>query len=324
MRGTDEEHGAGIDRLPLASARPKPGAAQRCRIRHRRRHKGVPGVTDRGRCGHRQDQDPRPSGRACDPEWRRSAAAAAADVHSARRARDDATSPPNPRRSSRRRRRSRINADDHPALVGNISFGRQPPFTAPRPSIGLDPSFTVLDRSDSADLLDLVRTELGLVRTASRFPRKGTASQSTPTRPMPGARSRKRLPKVFPGAPIGQASFVACSRPMSWPSSGTTSSITTTSCCTGASQWPNPPSERRSAAVSTTSSLTSTRTPIGSKPKSCWRCVRTGLDLAPSATTRNRSIRKRSEHSRLSPHFLTTCHGHRARAQLDLVARIGR
>jgi DNA helicase-2/ATP-dependent DNA helicase PcrA len=59
-------------------------------------------------------------------------------------------------------------------LVENIPFGRQPPFTAPRPSIGLDPSFTVLDRSDSADLLDLVRTELGLVRTASRFPRKGT------------------------------------------------------------------------------------------------------------------------------------------------------
>jgi DNA helicase-2/ATP-dependent DNA helicase PcrA len=41
-------------------------------------------------------------------------------------------------------------------------------------SIGLDPSFTILDRSDSADLLDLVRTELGLSRTASRFPRKDT------------------------------------------------------------------------------------------------------------------------------------------------------
>src|ERR1700758_4658061 len=38
-------------------------------------------------------------------------------------------------------------------------------------SIGLDPSFTILDRSDSADLLDLVRSELGLSRTASRFPR---------------------------------------------------------------------------------------------------------------------------------------------------------
>src|ERR1700730_17730325 len=41
-------------------------------------------------------------------------------------------------------------------------------------AIGLDASFTVLDRADSEDLLDLVRGELGLSRTASRFPRKGT------------------------------------------------------------------------------------------------------------------------------------------------------
>ena len=41
-------------------------------------------------------------------------------------------------------------------------------------SIGLDPSFTILDRSDSADLLDLVRSDFGLSRTASRFPRKDT------------------------------------------------------------------------------------------------------------------------------------------------------
>jgi DNA helicase-2/ATP-dependent DNA helicase PcrA len=41
-------------------------------------------------------------------------------------------------------------------------------------AISLDPAFTVLDRSDSADLLDLVRNQLGLARKASRFPRKGT------------------------------------------------------------------------------------------------------------------------------------------------------
>jgi hypothetical protein len=35
-------------------------------------------------------------------------------------------------------------------------------------SIGLDSTFTVLDRTDSADLLDLVRNEHGLSRTASR------------------------------------------------------------------------------------------------------------------------------------------------------------
>ncbi|MCD6679671.1 MAG: ATP-dependent helicase [Burkholderiaceae bacterium] len=38
--------------------------------------------------------------------------------------------------------------------------------------IGLDPSFGILDRGDSADLLDLVRHELGLSSQSRRFPRK--------------------------------------------------------------------------------------------------------------------------------------------------------
>ena len=41
-------------------------------------------------------------------------------------------------------------------------------------AVGLDPSFTVLDRSDAADLMDLERHELGLAKRAARFPRKGT------------------------------------------------------------------------------------------------------------------------------------------------------
>ena len=41
-------------------------------------------------------------------------------------------------------------------------------------SLRLDPAFTVLDRSDSADLLNLVRDELGLSKQATRFPKKGT------------------------------------------------------------------------------------------------------------------------------------------------------
>jgi DNA helicase-2/ATP-dependent DNA helicase PcrA len=41
-------------------------------------------------------------------------------------------------------------------------------------SVGLDPSFTVLDRSDSADLINLVRSDLGMAARASRFPRKDT------------------------------------------------------------------------------------------------------------------------------------------------------
>ncbi len=40
--------------------------------------------------------------------------------------------------------------------------------------IGLDPGFTIHDREDSADLMNLVRHELGLSEAKSRFPTKGT------------------------------------------------------------------------------------------------------------------------------------------------------
>src|SRR5215469_15890056 len=41
-------------------------------------------------------------------------------------------------------------------------------------SVGLDPSFTVLDRADSADCLNLVRNDRGLAKQEARFPRKET------------------------------------------------------------------------------------------------------------------------------------------------------
>jgi DNA helicase-2/ATP-dependent DNA helicase PcrA len=40
--------------------------------------------------------------------------------------------------------------------------------------VGLEPSFSVLDRGDAADLLDLLRQELGQARKEKRFPRKDT------------------------------------------------------------------------------------------------------------------------------------------------------
>src|SRR4030081_1532124 len=40
--------------------------------------------------------------------------------------------------------------------------------------IGLDPDFTIHDREDSADLMNLVRHNLGFSKTESRFPTKGT------------------------------------------------------------------------------------------------------------------------------------------------------
>jgi UvrD/REP helicase N-terminal domain len=41
-------------------------------------------------------------------------------------------------------------------------------------SIGLAPSFSILDRADAEDLMDLVRNELGLSATKNRFPKKST------------------------------------------------------------------------------------------------------------------------------------------------------
>jgi DNA helicase-2/ATP-dependent DNA helicase PcrA len=41
-------------------------------------------------------------------------------------------------------------------------------------AIGLDPGFTILDRADAADLIDLARGELGQARTDRRFPKKAT------------------------------------------------------------------------------------------------------------------------------------------------------
>jgi DNA helicase-2/ATP-dependent DNA helicase PcrA len=41
-------------------------------------------------------------------------------------------------------------------------------------AIGLPPGFSIHDRTDSEDLLSVVRTELGLAKTDRRFPKKGT------------------------------------------------------------------------------------------------------------------------------------------------------
>ena len=41
-------------------------------------------------------------------------------------------------------------------------------------NLGLDPGFSVLDRGDAADLMDVVRHELGLSRKSRRFPKKDT------------------------------------------------------------------------------------------------------------------------------------------------------
>jgi DNA helicase-2/ATP-dependent DNA helicase PcrA len=40
--------------------------------------------------------------------------------------------------------------------------------------IGLNPAFTIHDREDAADLMNLARHDLGFSKTEKRFPTKGT------------------------------------------------------------------------------------------------------------------------------------------------------
>jgi DNA helicase-2/ATP-dependent DNA helicase PcrA len=71
--------------------------------------------------------------------------------------------------------------------------------------IGLDPRFTILDREDAADLMNLVRHELGLSKTEARFPTKGTClaiySRSVNSEMAVGA----MLAKAFPWCHMWEA-----------------------------------------------------------------------------------------------------------------------
>ncbi len=72
-----------------------------------------------------------------------------------------------PRRSRRARESQRVWGGTFHATAAQLlrMHGR---------AIGLDPGFTIHDRSDSEDLLHVIRTELDLARTDKRFPKKRT------------------------------------------------------------------------------------------------------------------------------------------------------
>jgi DNA helicase-2/ATP-dependent DNA helicase PcrA len=64
--------------------------------------------------------------------------------------------------------------------------------------LGLDPGFTVLDQPDTADLIDLVRDDLGLGRGDRRFPRKATLADIYTRTVNTQARLQDVLDKSFP------------------------------------------------------------------------------------------------------------------------------
>ena len=64
--------------------------------------------------------------------------------------------------------------------------------------LGLDAAFSVLDRGDAADLIDVARHELGYSKTEKRFPRKDTCLAIYSHRVNTGAALSETLQTVFP------------------------------------------------------------------------------------------------------------------------------
>ncbi len=65
-------------------------------------------------------------------------------------------------------------------------------------SIGLAPEFTVMDQSDAADLMNMVRNDLGVARGEKRFPRKQTLVSIYSRTVNAGEKLGAVLEKVFP------------------------------------------------------------------------------------------------------------------------------
>ena len=65
-------------------------------------------------------------------------------------------------------------------------------------TIGLDPAFSILDRSDAEDLMDFVRDELGFAAAKSRFPKKSTCLAIYSYTVNAQSTIRQTLQRVFP------------------------------------------------------------------------------------------------------------------------------
>ena len=65
-------------------------------------------------------------------------------------------------------------------------------------ALGLRPDFTVMDRTDSADLMDLIRGDLGLGTAERRFPRKETLADIYSRTVNAGAKLRDVLERDYP------------------------------------------------------------------------------------------------------------------------------
>ncbi len=113
-------------------------------------------------------------------------------------------------------------------------------------SIGLDPAFTIHDREDSADLMNLVRHELGLFeQTESRFPLKGTCLAIYSRAVKPQTPLAEVLQTTFPWCAEWEAELKALFRGLCRGQAGAATCSITTICCSTGRRWSRDPALAR-------------------------------------------------------------------------------
>ena len=100
---------------------------------------------------------------------------------------------------------------------------------------GMDPAFTILDREDAADLMNLVRAELRLSESGERFPLKGTCLAIYSTAVNKQSKLDRVLSADFPWCSAWEPQLRTLFARTSRPSSAKACSTTTTCCSTGRS-----------------------------------------------------------------------------------------
>ena len=157
--------------------------------------------------------------------------------------------------------------------------------------IGLDRAFTIHDREDFADLLNLIRHDLGYSTTEKRFPARTPALPSTRAWSTPRAASTTcsaPFPLVRrPGRAELRALFAAYVEAKQRQHVLDYDDLLL--------YWAHMMAEPAIAADVSSASITSwstnIRTPTGCRPRSCWRSTPTARASPWSATMRNRSTR---------------------------------